>query len=272
MRTFWICFGLGTQALFVVTVSRLFPFLDGQNPHWGFASWPADGIQWYWVDGLLAAQFAVIHSWLLLPRTRDCLERFIPGALYGCFFCVATCLTLLLAIELWQPSPVALWEAQGARSMAIRAAFLLTWGALFYSLHLNGLGYQTGWTPFWAWLRGRQLPRRAFQPRGAYRLLRHPVYLSFLGLVWITPTMTLDRAVLTAVWTVYVFAGSYLKDRRLLFDLGDTYRRYMARVPGYPFFLFGPLARVPVPEPACSRETRWSPRPVLAEPQTAGSR
>jgi hypothetical protein len=57
--------------------------------------------------------------------------------------------------------------------------------------------------------------------------------------------MTLDRAVLTAIWTAYIFIGSHLKDRRLLYYLGDVYRRYQARVPGYPFFLFGPLARVP---------------------------
>jgi methanethiol S-methyltransferase len=75
--------------------------------------------------------------------------------------------------------------------------------------------------------------------------MRHPVYLSFLGLIWFAPTVTLDRALLIAVWTVYIFLGSYLKDRRLQYYLGPTYREYQARVPGYPGMIVGPLARVP---------------------------
>ena len=133
--------------------------------------------------------------------------------------------------------------------------FILCWPTLIYSLSLTGLGYQTGLTPWWSWVKGRKPPRRAFEPRSLYRLLRHPVYLSFLGLVWITPVMTLDRAILTAIWTGYIFLGSYWKDRRLLYYIGPPYRQYLARVRGYPFMLAGPLSRVPelpaleIPEP-----------------------
>jgi hypothetical protein len=56
--------------------------------------------------------------------------------------------------------------------------------------------------------------------------------------------MTADRAILTAVWTAYVFVGSYLKDRRLLYYVGEPYRRYLAEVPGYPGMVAGPLGRV----------------------------
>ena len=87
------------------------------------------------------------------------------------------------------------------------------------------------------------MPRRPFQATSVYRVLRHPVYLSFLGLIWFTPVMSLDHAVLTAVWTVYIFVGSVLKDQRLLFYLGSSYQDYMTRVPGYPGMLAGPLAR-----------------------------
>jgi protein-S-isoprenylcysteine O-methyltransferase Ste14 len=78
-------------------------------------------------------------------------------------------------------------------------------------------------------------------------LLRHPVYLGFLGLVWFVPCMTIDRATLTAVWTVYVFVGSYLKDRRMVHYLGMSYRQYQAEVPGYPLMLAGPLGRLSLP-------------------------
>ncbi|MFM8826653.1 MAG: methyltransferase family protein, partial [Actinomycetota bacterium] len=111
------------------------------------------------------------------------------------------------------------------------------------SLHLTGLGWQTGLTPWWSWVRGQPTPKRDFVERGAYRVLRHPVYLSFLGLVWGVPVVSLDRGVLIAIWTTYIFIGSMLKDRRLSFFLGDRYRDYQSRVPGDPGMPFGPLAR-----------------------------
>jgi len=87
-------------------------------------------------------------------------------------------------------------------------------------------------------------PARPFVPQSVYRLLRHPVYLSFLGLVWFVPVVTLDRRVLTGIWTVSIYVGSVLKDRRLLFYVRDEYRSYESDVPGYTGMPFGPLSRV----------------------------
>ncbi len=235
-RAAGILFGLATHGLFAVTVWYLYWFLKGPatisptRAHLG-------------IDALLAIQFAVPHSVLLLPAVRRRLTRTIPAAFYGCFYCLVTCLSLLLMFAGWQPSAPVIWQTTGIGSMLISAAFFGSWLALFYSLHLTGLGYQTGWTPWWHWLRGRPLPPRGFEPRGAYLWLRHPVYLSFLGLIWFTPVMTADHAVLTGVWTTYIVVGSCLKDRRLLFYLGDSYQQYQAAVPGYPGMLLGPLAR-----------------------------
>jgi protein-S-isoprenylcysteine O-methyltransferase Ste14 len=233
-KFFWAGFGLVTHVVFGVTVAWLVPFLYGG----------AEGRGSLLVDALLAGQFTVGHSLLLWPPARDRLERFVPRALYGCFFCLATCLSLLVTFAAWQPnSRLMLWRLTGPAAWAMTAAFVLAWAALLYTLSLTGLGWQTGWTPFRAWLRGHKPPPRQFAPRGAYQFLRHPVYLSFLGLIWLTPSMSLDHAVLTAVWTAYIYVGSVLKDRRLEFYLGDTYRVYQTRVPGYPLLPAGPLAR-----------------------------
>ena len=60
-------------------------------------------------------------------------------------------------------------------------------------------------------------PARPFVTQSVYRFPTHPVYLSFLGLVWLMPVVTLDRVVLIGFWTVSISVGSVLKDRRLLF-------------------------------------------------------
>jgi protein-S-isoprenylcysteine O-methyltransferase Ste14 len=164
------------------------------------------------------------------------ITQWFPSQLYGCLFCLVTSVSLLLLVAGWQGSSDILWEATGAMQGAVRLGFYFSWLLMFYGMSLNGFGYQTGLTPWWHWLRQTPVPPRAFQPRSLYRLLRHPVYLSFLGLIWFTPRMTLDHAVLTGLWTAYVFLGSYFKDERLAFYYGERYREYQARVPGYPFF------------------------------------
>jgi protein-S-isoprenylcysteine O-methyltransferase Ste14 len=233
-RLLGILFGLATHVIFAVTVWFLVAFLYG-----GKGS--GRGLGW---DALLALQFSVSHSFLLLPWTRKQWERVLPGELYGCFFCLVTCVSLLLTFTCWQPSQSVVWQLHGTGRALVTTGFVASWGALLYSLHLTGLGYQTGWTPFWWWVRGCKPPPRRFDPRGAYRYLRHPVYLSFLGLIWFTPNMTLDHAFLTVIWTGYIFIGSFLKDQRLVYYLGDRYRHYQARVPGYPLVGFGPLGRI----------------------------
>lgn len=243
-RSFWLAFGVFSQGLFLATVCRLFPFLrGGEHFHGRFSPGPGDSAAWPLIDGLLAVQFAAIHSVLLLPAVRRSLGRWVPPALYGCVFCVATCVCLLLAMEHWQPSAGAVWRLEGPAARVVDLAFLLTWVALLYSLWLTGLGYQTGLTPWWAWARGRETPRRGFEPRGAYRLLRHPVYLSFLGLIWLNPLMSFDRLVLATAWSIHIFVGSYLKDRRLSHYIGKPYRDYQRHVPGYPFLPYGPLGK-----------------------------
>ena len=257
-----IAFGIGTQSLFVFTVWRLFWFLKGREPATGS---PGSLL----VDAGLAAQFAVPHSLLLLPAVRDRLTRVIPSVFYGSFYCVVTCGCLLLMFGLWQPCSGVVWRFDGAARSAIEVAFVGSWVALFYSLHLTGLGYQTGFTPWWHWLRGNPLGVRRFEPRGAYRWFRHPVYLSFLGLVWFSPVVTPDRAVLIGTWTVYIAIGSYLKDQRLAYYLGDRYRDYQSRVWGYPGIWFAPLGRVPAPKPELRfveppKETAKSTRRIAA--------
>jgi hypothetical protein len=236
-RAAGIFIGILIHVVFGMMVYDLYWFLKG-----GVVAESAGAL---WIDFLLALQFVVVHSLLLYPAVRERLSEWITPAFYGLFFCVSTIIGLWLAIVFWQPSLVVWWEIAGPARLAIDFCWFGSWALLFYSFFLNGIGFQTGFTPWWHWVRGKPIPPRPFVPRGIFRVMRHPSYLSFLGLVWFTPVMTTDRAILTAVWTVYVFVGSYLKDRRLAMYLGEPYRRYMADVPGYPGIFLGPLGRVP---------------------------
>jgi protein-S-isoprenylcysteine O-methyltransferase Ste14 len=234
-RLVGFAFGIGAQAFFAWTVVGLFSFL-----RYGIVS---SHRSWLMVDSLLALQFAVPHSILLHPKTRSWLRQWMPGEFHGAFFCVCTCVSLLLIFCYWRSSPTMVWEFQGSAATLMLVGFYASWGALLYSISLTGLGFQTGWTQWIYWYKGDRMPRRDFEARSVYRFMRHPIYLSFLGLIWFTPTMSVDHALLTAMWTVYIYIGSVLKDQRLLFYLGKSYAEYMRSVPGYPLMRFGPLAK-----------------------------
>jgi|SRR5579863_399094 len=227
--------GVATHVLFAVLVWQLFYFLKGSG---AAAATGSLGI-----DAALSVLFGVVHSLLLYPTVRETLTRLIEPAFYGLFYCVVTCVSLMGLIACWTTSSIVVWQFTGWASGLIQAAWYGSWVLLLYSLWLNGFGYQTGATPWWNWVRRRPQPRRPFNPRSTFLWIRHPAYLGFLGLVWFTPVVTADRALLIVSWTLYVFVGSWLKDERLAYYIGEPYRVYQSRVPGYPGMFFGPLAK-----------------------------
>lgn len=239
-RFAWSAFGIATQLGFAATVPFLVWFML-----WG-ASAPAMSASWsdVLIDVGLVFAFAVPHSILLAPPARWVFARVMPRELFGCWFCLVSCVTLAALFIGWRPLPGELWHAHGMSEYLIDVAAGGAWLALVYSMWLGGLGYQTGATGLIAWLRRQPEPRRSLCRRGAYQYLRHPIYLSFLVIAWITPVMTTAHLLLSVGLTVYIVVGSWLKDRRLTMFLGDEYRAYMAEVPGFPGLRWGPLGLV----------------------------
>src|SRR5262245_59953638 len=134
-RAAGIAFGIGTQLFLGVTVCFLFCFLrDGStNAH------PA----WLSIDIWLALQFAIAHSFILLPRVRAAISRVIPRQFYGSIFCLFTCIGLWLTFSYWRASSGIVWQARGWVELAVRLSFYGSWIALLLSLRVTGFGYQT---------------------------------------------------------------------------------------------------------------------------------
>ncbi len=245
-RGFGIAFGVSSQLLFFMTVVHLFWFLRDGSTSIGLPNFTAHVNVTFglFLDVLLACFFAWPHSLLLMPSTQKRIKAHMPSAWMGCLHCFATCVSLLALFAMWYQTEGALWHFTGSAAMAMKFCFYGSWVMLFYSLYWTGFAYQTGLYPWLQWALGKAPPKRVFVERGPYRWMRHPVYLSFLGLIWFTPVMTWDHVILTIVWTSYIFVGSYFKDRRLLFYLGKTYRDYARRVSGYPVIGIGPMGRI----------------------------
>ncbi len=75
------------------------------------------------------------------------------------------------------------------------------------------------------------LPPEPLQVRGFYGLVRHPLYLFSLLVLWPGPIMT-DTLLGVAVGvTLYLLVGSRLEERRLAAEFGAAYTAYRRRVP-----------------------------------------
>ncbi len=236
----WSAFGIATQLGFAVTIPFLVWFmLIGASAPTTSATFDA-----LLIDVLLILGFAVPHSIFLAPPVRRVLNRVMPREIFGCWFCLVSCVTLAALFIGWRPLPGELWHAHGNTAIAVDIAAGGAWLALVYSMWLGGLGYQTGATGLIAYLRRQPEARRTMCRRGAYQYLRHPIYLSFLLIAWITPVMSEAHLLLSVGLTIYIVIGSWLKDRRLAMFIGDEYRTYMAEVPGFPGLRWGPLGLV----------------------------
>ncbi len=143
------------------------------------------------------------------------------------------------------------------RSFYVWVASLLLLGVLFWWEALPGRAYQhQGWlaVPHWlvvaagVWLTARatgvidplQLAgiRQVtgggrddrFQVVGPYHLVRHPIYLGWILIVFGIPDMTWTRFTFAAVSSAYLAAAIPFEERTLVETFGQTYREYQRNV------------------------------------------
>lgn len=123
---------------------------------------------------------------------------------------------------LWQWTGTGAWLANGLGAAAVA-------GFLWSLRHYDGKEF----------LGLRQWRRREHSPHDQetlhisplHRFVRHPWYFLGLVILW-TRDMDLARLVAAALATGYLVVGSWLEEAKLRVYHGETYRRYMARVPG----------------------------------------
>ena len=65
---------------------------------------------------------------------------------------------------------------------------------------------------------------------GVYALVRHPIYLGWILLVFGTPSLNGTRLVFAAVSTLYLAIAVPWEERALLATFGAEYRTYQNRV------------------------------------------
>jgi protein-S-isoprenylcysteine O-methyltransferase Ste14 len=183
------------------------------------------------VDVLLVSLFGLQHSGMARARFKDVWSRLLPRPVERSTYVLASCLTLGILYWQWRPLPEAMWQMTGAAAAAIHGLALL--GLLLLaagSLQTNHFDL-VGLRQVWLFDRGRTCESLPLHERGLYGIVRHPLMLGLLIVLWATPTLSAGRLLFAFVATVYILLGIRLEEWDLVRLYGAAYEDYRRRVP-----------------------------------------
>ncbi len=183
------------------------------------------------IDAGLSMLFFIQHSWMVRRSFKQRLARIIPQYYGDAVYAIASGIALLAVVLLWQDTEQIVWHATGSAWLTARLIFMAAlavgiWGGL----SLQGFD-SFGLQPIRNRFRPKQSALPALVVQGAYRWVRHPLYLAVLLMIWSYPVLTVDRLLFNMLWTVWIVIGTVLEERDLAVAFGDEYRDYQRSVP-----------------------------------------
>jgi methanethiol S-methyltransferase len=180
----------------------------------------------------LLGLFAVQHSLMARPWFKRTWTRLVPEPVERATYVLFSSLALLLLFWLWQPMGGIVWNVENevARGI-IYGLYFFGWLLLLASTFMIDHFDLFGLRQVWLYLRGREYTQLQFRTPGLYRLVRHPIYLSWLCIFWATPRMTIAHLVFALMTTAYIFIAIQFEEHDLIKTYGDAYRHYRTQVP-----------------------------------------
>jgi len=179
----------------------------------------------------LSMLFFIQHSWMVRRSFKARLGHIVPTHYLDAVYAIASGVALLAVVLLWQDSGHVIWEATGGLWWAARAVFLFALAlGLWSGISLQGFD-SLGLRPIRRRFRSEAPRPPALVVQGAYRWVRHPMYLVVLLMIWSYPVLTADRLLFNVLWTLWIVAGVILEERDLADDFGEDYREYQRKVP-----------------------------------------
>ncbi|MFT5679685.1 MAG: protein-S-isoprenylcysteine O-methyltransferase Ste14 [Myxococcota bacterium] len=226
-------YGAACHGLFAVGIAAMVGNLYG-GMQWGPMGFTGAGA-WAW-DGLLLAQFPILHSLLLTKRGGAMLRRLAPSGtgatLDTTLFAAVASLQVLAMFALWAPLSGPVLNLTGVAWVVMTAGFVAGWALLTRAMSEAGMGVQTGSTGWTAMWRGER-PRypKGFATEGLHSRCRHPIYAAFALILWTGPVWSVDRLLLAVPMTAYCIFGPRLKEARQRKRHGAAYAAYARRTP-----------------------------------------
>ena len=184
------------------------------------------------IDLALLTLFAVQHSGMARPAFKRWLTRFIPAAAERSTYVLLSTLCLAALMYFWAPLGGVVWQVTSRwAEVSLIGLYLASWALLLYATFLINHFDLFGLRQVWFALREKEMPALSFVTPALYRIVRHPIYVGWIGIAWFTPTMTLTHLVFAIGATLYILVGIQLEERDLE-RAHPEYSQYKRKVPG----------------------------------------
>ena len=189
------------------------------------------------LDAGLFALFAVHHTAMARAGAKRWLARRLPPAHERTLYVWVASALFFAVCWWWQDLPGRLYRTEGWATLPFRLAQLAGIGLALGSARaidvfdLAGIRQARS-----AAVHGAAAHVAApgapghLETGGAYRLVRHPIYLGTLLLMAATPDLTAGRLLFTVLSLIYLVVGVAFEERSLLEEFGPAYEAYCARV------------------------------------------
>lgn len=183
------------------------------------------------VNLLLIIAFGIQHSGMARPAFKRWLTRYIPKAAERSLYVMTTNLAMIVLFIAWQPLPQTIWQVTSLPGqVSLYTLYGCGWGLIFFSSclisHLDLFGMRQSWLYF----RNIEYRPLQFQQPFLYRYIRHPLYVGWFLVFWMTPTMSVGHLLFAIGTTAYILAAIPLEERDLVKEHGADYEEYRRRV------------------------------------------
>ena len=169
-------------------------------------------------DALLVAVFAAHHSLFARDGVKSWLAQHLPRHLLRSFYVWIASLLWLGVIVGWQTIGGLLFHTSSLLTLVQLTGLVLSWRSVRAIDPLELAGIRGGDNS------------AGLQTTGPYRLVRHPLYLGWVLMVFGAARMTGDRLAFAAMTSAYLIVAVPWEERSLERLFGDAYRRYQADV------------------------------------------
>jgi protein-S-isoprenylcysteine O-methyltransferase Ste14 len=184
------------------------------------------------VDTALFGLFALHHSVFARARARRWIAEAVSPHLERAVYVWIASLAFIAVCAAWIPFGAPLWQAAGPARVALRglqgAGILFTlWAArALDGLSLAGIRQLDDPLP----PSGIERATASLQHTGPYGVVRHPIYLGWLLIVWPAPAMTASHLLFAAISTAYLLVAMVYEERSLHQTFGPAYADYARKV------------------------------------------
>lgn len=195
--------------------------------------------------GLLTL-FAIQHSVMARPAFKRWWTQYVPEPIERSTYVLLSSVCLALTFWLWQPIGGLVWNITNPVARGVLyAIFAAGWLIILYTSFLIDHFDLFGLRQTWLYFRGRAYTPPSFKTPGAYRYIRHPLYVGWFLAFWATPVLTVAHVFFALVTTAYILIAIQFEEHDLAnaFPEYDTYRKNV------PMFVPRPKSIAPSAEP-----------------------